>query len=282
MISDHKCKKCCINQIYKLAKLLKVNEEEVLNLFKKYLKKEPKKTAPEYARFIFEAFEKKTGILDPYEKIKKESNKEAMRLSPVIKNKINFNHNNLKNLIDLSIIGNMIDYGAFKNIDIEKFLTEALSSKFFKYDIEKFEDSINKAKTILYISDNAGEIIFDIQFLKYLKSKNKEIILSAREKPIINDVTYKEAKELGLEKFSKIISTGARIPGIVKSEMSKEFLDYFYGVDLVIAKGQGNFETIFVEKEKPKNLFYLFIVKCEPVATTLKAQIKDKVLMKAK
>jgi damage-control phosphatase, subfamily I len=282
MISPKECKECCIDQIKRLAILLGTDEEHVLKAFEDAFANEELKSAPEYAELIFSEFYKLTGVDDPYKNVKESSNLEAQRLLTNIETELSQRLSGLKKLIELAIVGNVIDYGAFKEINIAQFISEALTAPYFKLDIEEFEKDINASKTILYIADNAGEIIFDKVLLEYLHSLGKKITVAVRGGPIINDVTFADAEFAELHKFAEIISTGSRIPGILLKRCSKEFVQKYTQADLVIAKGQGNFETLHcIEKQKPKKLYYLFVIKCPTIARLLGGQVKDKVLMKS-
>lgn len=281
MISPEDCKECCIDQIRRLAILLGTDQSSVLKAFEEDFAKGESKTAPEYAEFIFNEFKKITGIDDPYKKIKEESNIEAKELIVDIELELSKRLSGLKKFIELAIVGNVIDYGAFKEVHINDFINEALCASYFKFDIDELEKDLNEAKTVLYIADNAGEIIFDRLLLEYIHSLGKEITVAVRGGAVINDVTFADAEFAKLSDFAKVISTGSRIPGILLKKCSKEFIQEYMDADLVISKGQGNFETLFcMEKQKPKKSYYLFVVKCKTVAALIGAKVKDKVLMK--
>lgn len=281
MISHDECKKCCIDQVHRLAIMLGIDPGPVLELVEKEFKKGEIKTAPEYAELIFKTFHKHTGIHDPYEEIKKESTYEAQRLLPMVEKHAGERYSGIQKLIEMAIVGNMIDYGAFHEISIEEFIVYALNAPYFKLELDEFEKDLKASKKILYLADNAGEIVFDAILIEEIKKMGKEITVAVRGEPIINDVTYEDAVNAGIDKYAKIISTGARIPGIILDKCSKEFVKEYNKADLVIAKGQGNFETLYFEAKKPKKLYYLFVVKCNSVARLIGANVKEKVLMKA-
>jgi damage-control phosphatase, subfamily I len=281
VISHDECKKCCLDQVDRLAVMLGIDPSPVIELVEKEFKKGKIKTAPEYAELIFKTFHKHTGILDPYEEIKRESTYEAQRLLPMVEKHAGKRYSGLQKLIEMAIVGNMIDYGAFHDISIEDFIIHALNAPYFKLEIDAFSKDLKGSKKILYIADNAGEIVFDAILIEKIKKMGKDITVAVRGEPIINDVTYQDAVNAGIDKHAKIISTGARIPGIILDKCSKEFIKKYNDADLVIAKGQGNFETLYFETKKPKKLYYLFVVKCNSVARLISANVKEKVLMKA-
>lgn len=281
IISQDECKKCCEAQVRRLGALLNTDVTRILEILEREFEKGDIKSAPEYAEFIFNAFSEKTGIEDPYRGIKRESNREAIRLMPMVENMIGKRYSGLHGLVETAIVGNMIDYGAFHEINIEEFVTKAISAPYFRFELDQFEKDLKSSKTILYIADNAGEIFFDIPLLRHMKSLGKQIHFAVRGAPIINDVTLEDAEFANIKEHAAVISTGAKIPGVVMSKCSEEFQEFFYKADLVISKGQGNFETLYSCDKKPKNLYFLFVVKCKPVARLIGARVHDKVLAKA-
>ena len=281
MISPEECKECCIDQIRRLAVLLGTDEEHVMTAFEKAFATGDIKTAPEYAELIFSEFKKLTGVEDPYKEIKESSNLEAQKLLSSIDTELSQRLSGLSKLIEMTIVGNIIDYGAFREVHIEQFINETILAPYFKLELKEFEQDLKDAKTVLYIADNAGEIIFDRLLLEYMHSLGKKITVAVRGGPVINDVTMVDAEFARLNDFAEVISTGSRIPGIILKHCSKEFTESYLNSDLVISKGQGNFETLYcMEKQRPKKLYYLFVVKCPTVARLLGASVKNKVLMR--
>jgi len=144
------------------------------------------------------------------------------------------------------------------------------------FDYDEFKTSLKKAEKILYILDNAGEIVFDMILIEEI---NKEIVCAVREKPIINDVTLEDAGQVQLERVAKVISSGSDIPGTVVSNCSDEFLKHYQEADIIISKGQGNFETL---TDKDKKIFFIFKAKCPVVTAQLGCNLGDNVLLMEK
>ena len=134
----------------------------------------------------------------------------------------------------------------------------------------RFKRALKKAKRILYIGDNAGEAVFDRVLIEELK--NKEIIFAVKAKPIINDVLFEDAVVCGIDKCALIISSGCDAPGTLLKFCSREFLKVYRDIDLVISKGQGNFEALAEEK---RPIFFLFRAKCPVVAKHLGCKLGD-------
>ncbi len=114
---------------------------------------------------------------------------------------------------------------------------------------------------MLIIGDNAGETIFDKVLIEELL--NLEIIYAVRSGPIINDATIEDVELAGLNRQVRLISTGCDAPGVIRTECSQEFLKIFDEADIVISKGQGNYETL---SEEEREIFFLLKVKCPVIA----------------
>jgi damage-control phosphatase, subfamily I len=281
MIEKKACTECCRRQIYHIGQVTNTDPAPVLKLFNDAVSKNMYSSAPEYAEFIFDAFNNLTGVSDPYKKLKDDSNIEAIKIKPLVEKLIPFKMGTLEYLLELAIAGNMIDYGARNDVDIEGDIKVAISGSYFKNDINLLKNDLAKAKSVLYIGDNCGEIIFDADVIKFLKESGKDVVFSVRGKPVINDVTEEDAIFAGINNYARIINTGAGTPGIIQGKISEEFKHYFYTCDVVISKGQGNFETIYLMNEKPQNLYYLFVAKCQCIADLLGCQMKEKFLWRA-
>ena len=167
----------------------------------------------------------------------------------------------LETAIRISITGNTIDLGANPNFNLEKEINIITSSKINVDSIDNFKDDFNKANRILFIADNYEEALFDKFLIEQLKPK--EVVFAVRSNEILNDITLEDAKRLGINKLCKVIESGSRIAGTDLNEGTPEFIDLFNKADLVIAKGQGNFETLL---NAERSIYFLFKVKCEVIS----------------
>ena len=141
----------------------------------------------------------------------------------------------------------------------------------------RFKESVDKAYLILYIADNAGEIVFDrILIEQLLQIKKLKIVFAVREKPIINDATLDDAIQVGLNKLATIISNGSGAPATILSQCSPEMLSYYRAADLIVAKGQGNYESL---SDRSENIFFLLKVKCPVIARDSGYDIDSPVLI---
>ncbi|MFH1407158.1 MAG: ARMT1-like domain-containing protein, partial [Candidatus Omnitrophota bacterium] len=217
-------------------------------------------------------------------KIKQKSNSFALRLYGKSKNKVGHSKDRLLASLELAIAGNIIDFGVKNslNIDVElkKILTREKSYVHKKavFHYFEFKQVLRKAKTILYLADNAGETVFDRLLMEEIKGlyPEKYIYYAVKENPIINDALRKDAQRCGIGKVAQIISNGSDAPGTVLFLCSKEFLKIYNNADMIISKGQGNFESISQEK---RLIFFLFMVKCPVVAKTARCKLGDIILL---
>jgi hypothetical protein len=163
----------------------------------------------------------------------------------------------LEMAVRISITGNTIDLGANPNYNLEKEINIITSSKINLDSLDKFKEDYKKAKLILFIADNYEEALFDKFLIEQLKPK--EVVFAVRSNEILNDITLEDAKRLGIDKLCKVIESGSRIAGTDLDECTAEFLDLYKSADMVIAKGQGNFETLLSAN---RSIYFLFKIKC--------------------
>lgn len=236
-------------------------------------------TPPRMVREMQEVIKRRFLNCDPYEKVKDQSNCRAMELYPMLKEKVARSEDRLLTAVELAIAGNVIDYAAKNNLNIEHEIQAILTGSFtvkqksvFEYDL--FRKELAEAKTILYLADNAGEIVFDRVLIEEI-SAGQKVIVAVRDKPILNDAIMEDAVFCGIDKIARVISSGVDSPGTVLEYCSEEFLKIFKEADMVISKGQGNYEAL---TEAPRKIFFLFKVKCPVIARHSGAQMGDIVL----
>ena len=217
---------------------------------------------------------------DIYEKIKERSNRLALEHTVFLRETISSSGSPLETGLKAAVSGNIIDFGAkdHRNLDLEKEIAALLETSFGRYDFPSFQEKLSKAESLLYICDNCGEIVFDALFMEQLKKHypSLEITAAFREKPIINDATLKDAEISGMKQWARCISSGSVYPGTILSETTAEFQDIFESADLILSKGQGNFETLLPEADD--RLFFLLRIKCEYMAS-LSGVEKDKLVL---
>ena len=235
-------------------------------------------TPPALAQRIHRQVRKMTGVADPYRQAKDKLNNLALELIPAFRSDVESADDPLLMAVRLAIAGNMMDMGVnvtLTEADVRQTMQQALTAPFFG-EMDKFRQAIAEAQSILYLADNAGEIAFDRLLVEQLLSKRLTVVV--RGAPVINDVTLVDAQTVGLDQIVEVIDNGSDAPGTIMSDCSPEFRRRFADADLIIAKGQGNFETLSGEAG---NIFFLFKVKCPVIAEHVRQPVGMQVLMQS-
>lgn len=200
---------------------------------------------------------------DPYRAAKDSHNALAAALIPAIRRRVAESFDPLTMAVRYAIMGNIIDLGAKNGIGVGD-IYEELQSAYMRPiwgDMPAFEKTAASAQTILYLADNAGEIFFDRLLIEQLSGAR--VILAVRGAPVINDATFADAQVAGLGNIAEIISNGSDAPGTILNDCSAEFRRHFDEADMIIAKGQGNFESL---SDEPRNIFFLLRIKCPVIS----------------
>lgn len=248
------CVPCVINQITKiLNKRIKSvkKREEILKdiLFQLSMIPITSITPPEINHEAYNILRKHLGNIDFFLEEKQESNKEAKKLVPK-KTK------DLGHALLYSIAGNIIDYGPTHCFDIKKTIKSVLKKKLSPKHLKNLKAKLKKAKTLLYICDNAGEIVFDKLLIDYVVSTfDLNVTVAVKSKPVLNDALLADAE---FSEIENVIESGSVLAGTNLNAVSREFKRKYQESDIIIAKGQGNFETL----PHDKKIFFLLMVKC--------------------
>jgi uncharacterized protein with ATP-grasp and redox domains len=221
---------------------------------------------------VYQKVREITGILDPYQEIKKKSINETLALYPQLHKYLNSAEDKLLTAIRIAVAGNIIDFGIDKPHNIVDEIEEIMDKDFAIFDYDKFIDNLNMADSILYLGDNAGESILDKILIKEL---GKPVTYVVRGMPIINDVTLEDAIESGIEEVAEIISSGSPAPGTILELCNDEFIHRFNEAGMIISKGQGNYEGL---SEVDKPIFFLLKTKCRIIADDLGVNENDIIL----
>lgn len=223
---------------------------------------------PVFAGRIMKIISEETGNSDPYSKEKEYSTYQARKHYPQLKKMRDMSSNKLLTSTEIAASGNIIDYGAKAHFDIRRELEKLFSGLESwpkdRFDYEDFTRDLDAAGRVLYLLDNCGEIYFDKILIEQLLDQGKEVVAAVRGGPVLNDVTMADAVEAGIDNIVRVIDNGTAFPGTVLEHCSRTFVDEFSGADIIISKGQGNFETL--ESLKDGRIYFLFKVKCPVVA----------------
>jgi uncharacterized protein with ATP-grasp and redox domains len=229
------------------------------------------RSPPEISTEVHRIIREVTNSDDPYKNIKLEQNQTALDYYPKLKSMISSSDDRLKTAVKLAIAGNVIDFGTPNRFDINETIDRILKTDFSVDSFENFKNKLDQSSSILYIGDNSGEIVFDRLLVEQMLDQNDfDMTFAVRSGPIINDATREDAIMVGLDKYAKIIEIGTRSPGTVLGLCTPEFKECYQSSDLIIAKGQGNYEAL----DPAPNLFRLLVVKCELVAKDIGEDVK--------
>jgi hypothetical protein len=217
---------------------------------------------------------------DPYLLEKKKGNEIALKFLPKIKEIINEN-DDLETYAKAAIVGNIIDFGALGvNFDTEKGIIENMEKDIALNHVPELEEDLKSAKTVLYLADNNGEIVFDKLLIEKLKEYDVEVTVALKEKPILNDACIEDAIQIGLDEVANLVSTGTDSIGVIYGDVSDEFKEIFDKSDLVISKGLGNYEGVTEMELGNKPVFCLLNAKCDPIAKDIGVNLGDNVVLK--
>lgn len=203
---------------------------------------------------------------DPFSRIKRQYNDIALGLYPSLKATVRESADPLKTASRLAIAGNVIDFGVFTSVDIGGSVSRALEPSIAVDDCLSFAEAIAGTSEILYLLDNAGEIVFDRILIEELIARGKKVTAVVKGSPVINDVTIDDAIQTGLTEICDVLDNGSDGIGTILEWTSQHFRERYAQAEFIISKGQGNFETLFGDCRKAH---FLFQAKCDVVAREL-------------
>ena len=267
---------------------MKINETCEACLLKKHLNRYPENTPEEkvkaYKAEILEAIEKNKELSAPevvveidkiywkyfnqkddYTEEKKHFNALMLTLEDYMTNESENASDPLERAIQYAMTGNFIDFGAMKEVDenkLRRFISNLDNTKVNKTTLEELRREIKSSKNMVYLTDNCGEIVTDKVLIKIMKKINPDMHVSAivRGEPVFNDATVEDAIQVGLDSVADaVLGNGSDVAGTVITKVSKEALDALHKADFIIAKGQGNYESL---GDCGLNVYYIFMCKC--------------------
>ena len=272
------CIPCMMEQALQTGRIATSDEskiKELLDVVGDRIKDIPlENTPPETTTFIYQKIKEITGVNDPYKKIKEQNIQQVIKLYPYLKDIVTNSNDPLLTAIRLAIAGNVIDYGANRHFHLEDEIEKALKQDFAALDYDQFRTDLEKARSVMYLGDNAGESVFDKLLIETM---DKPVTYVVREEPIINDVTMEDAVNSGIGEVAEIISSGVHTPAIILKLCNENFIKKFNEADLVISKGQGNFEGL---SEVKRPVYFLLKAKCRLIARELNVKMNDNIMMR--
>jgi uncharacterized protein with ATP-grasp and redox domains len=269
-----KCLQCNIGQIIKVADIVDATENQkewAARAVFEYLKDiDFSKSNPEIMSGTWKIITKGFDNEDPYKDIRIYYNNALMEVYDDIKKLVESSENRFKSGLMMAVTGNLIDFGANHNFSID-LLIEKLhmleSDNCLEIDhSDNLYEKLLNGKSLLYIGDNCGEIVLDKIFIEEIQREfpQIEVYFSVRGEPILNDVTMMDANMVRMSEVANVIESGDGAPGTVLSQTSAEFKKLFDNADVIIAKGQGNYESL--SDVKREGLFLTLMAKCPVVS----------------
>lgn len=221
-----------------------------------------------FGRIIYKTIARLSNKKDPFLKEKIKTERYLLKMIPQIEGYLKRSRSPLYLAAKMSCVANSIDFGAGKRPPLDNIMSQFKNARLYIDHFLIFKRRIKEKSVIVIIGDNCGEAIFDMLFIETLKETYPyvEVFYVTRSSPIINDVVISDTKRIGLQKLAKVISSGCSYPGILLDRISPSFRRIYRKADIVISKGQGNFESL---NDENKDIFYLFKVKCPAVSRFL-------------
>ncbi len=276
------CMPCFIRQALDSARLVtddeQVHEQVVREVLKLASDLDMSQSPPVIGQQIHRLIRKLIGNTDPYRELKQRFNRLALRLCAELEENVKTSEDPLETAVRLAIAGNIIDLGVKTSIvesDVETIIRDCLTADFDSQQIEELRNAVSQAERILYLADNAGEIVFDRLLIEQLPYEKVTVVVKGE--PVINDATMEDAEFAGLTEIVEVIDNGSDGPGVILESCSQEFIRRFDQADLILAKGQGNYETL---SDVNKNIFFILKAKCPVIARDLGCEVGEMILRK--
>jgi uncharacterized protein with ATP-grasp and redox domains len=276
------CIPCFIRQALDAVRLVTDDETVHERLLREVLqaagRMDLRQSPPAMGQHIHRLIRRLTGESDPYRKAKDQFNRMALELYPNLRARVECSGAPLETALRLAIAGNVIDMGVNAHLDeshVYEAIENALSAP-LNGDMMAFSEAMSGARRILYLTDNAGEIVFDRLLLERMLLERVTVVVKGSA--VINDATMADAQAAGIRDLVEVIDNGSDAPGTILEDCSVAFRHRFDEAGVVIAKGQGNYETL---DEAEKDIFFAFKVKCPVVARDLDCHVGSLILRRS-
>jgi uncharacterized protein with ATP-grasp and redox domains len=271
------CIPCFVRQGLDALREVCTDEAEIDRILKQVLSViagvDRQQTPPEMSRAIHGLIRHELGNVDPYHEIKQCSTRQALEVMPEVRRRIERSDKPFDTAVRFALAGNILDFALaslYQSDQLDTTLARAETQPLDEAMVTQLQHAVDQAQTILWLADNAGETVFDRLLIEQLT--DKRFIYAVKAAPIINDATLSDAQAAGVHEVADIIDNGTDAPGTVLKLCSPGFRDIFQNADLVIAKGQANFETL---NEVDREIYFLTQIKCVVMARHYGYRIGD-------
>jgi len=249
------CYPCLLRQALSAARRAGASENQQHSILLKTMEElsafPSNSTPPQLAYRIHQQVQQLTNNIDPYRDDKDQATQQALALYPELKKKVREASDPLEMAIRIAIAGNIIDLGVAESYDLEATLKRVLTQPFAINDLVALRSALARSVSVLYLADNAGETVFDRVLIE---SPELPVSYAVKAGPIINDATHEDAVAAGIDQIAEIIDNGSNAPGTLLDQCSELFRKRFAQADLIIAKGQANYESL---SDSPAPIFFL-------------------------
>jgi len=277
------CIPCFVRQALDSARLTtddeQIHEKVVREVLRLAVDLDMSQSPPVIGQQIHRLIRKLIGNTDPYRELKQRFNRLALELCAELEERVRTSEDPMETAVRLAIAGNIIDLGvktSIKESNVEKVIRDCLTEDFDNQQVEGFRNAVSRAEKIFYLADNAGEIVFDRLLIEQLPLEKVTVVVKGE--PVINDATMEDAEFVGLTEMVEVIDNGSDAPGTILETCSQIFRNRFEEADLIIAKGQGNYETL---SNVDKDIFFVLKAKCPVIARDLGCEVGEMILRKS-
>ncbi|MDH5715010.1 MAG: ARMT1-like domain-containing protein [Candidatus Aminicenantes bacterium] len=271
MKATTECIPCYLKQAHSAITAIISDEAKVDRLMKRivpYLSETNLQLTPaENSTVILKEVNKLLNTDDPFYRQKCQCNRVALQWEGELHSYMERSPDRLKTAIKLSVVGNVIDLGIKEKVDIKASFEAIFAEGFVLDDSDHLIDLVQGGKKkVLFIGDNAGEIVFDKVLVRELLRCENEVVYVVKGGPILNDALMEDVREVGMDRLCRVIDTGSNWVGVVEQHSSPEFMKAYHEADIIVSKGQGNYETL---TEMDREVFHILKAKCDVVARAL-------------
>lgn len=281
MNAKPECFLCVLRQALNTARLVSGDEDvhhRVLKAVAAHLADAPMNQTPaSLSKPAYEVVSEITGVADPYESRKKAHNAEALALLPGIRERIEAAEDPLGAAVKAAAAGNIVDLGIGHSFDLERDIDAIMSRPLAIDHTDQLRRELGSGTRLLYLGDNAGEIVFDLLLIERLLATGTEVTFTVKSGPVINDATMDDAMQVGMTDLVPVVETGSDDIGVNWNNVSAEFRSLYDSADIVISKGHGNFETT---DDRESNTYFLLKAKCPVVASRAGVELGDVVFLR--
>ncbi len=278
MRSSLDCIPCFVRQALEAGRQISHDDELIADALRNILRSisdfDIRLSPPEMGQQIHRILRQEVGCDDPYLQIKKNSTRIALSIVPEVRKQLELSEKPFEVAVRFAIAGNILDFAlasAWDDATIRASFEKAGRHPVDTKMICQLKQQLDKAENVLILADNAGETVFDRLLIEQLP-EHLDITYAVKGSAVINDAIEADAIDAGINGIATIINNGTDAPGTLLSQCSEAFIEYFNSVDIIIAKGQANFETL---NTADREIYFLTQIKCPVIATYYGYQTGD-------